>query len=139
MADLKTKPTPVDPDAFIEAVDNPRRREDAKVVRALFGGILGEPPVMWGPTIVGFGRYRYTYDSGHSGEMPLLGFAPRGSSLVVYLDRSFDGADALVARLGKVKLSKGCIYINRLGDVDLGALRELAIDSVASTRARYPG
>ncbi|MFC0632315.1 hypothetical protein [Brevundimonas balnearis] len=75
--EAKTKPTPVSPEAFIDSVDHPGRREDAQAVLALLAEATGHPPVMWGPSIIGFGKYRYTYDSGHSGEAPLAGFSPR--------------------------------------------------------------
>ena len=132
----KTKPTDVDPHAYIAAVDNPRRRADAQAVCALLQDVSGEPPVMWGPSIIGFGVKRYLYDSGHGGEICALGLSPRSANLVLYIDRSFPEAEALVARLGKVKPSKGCLYITDLSKVDMGALRDLAAASLAAQGER---
>lgn len=126
----KTKPTDADATAYIAAVEDPRRRADAQAVSALFGEVSGEPPVMWGPSIVGFGVRRYTYDSGHSGEICALGFSPRKANLVLYIQRCFPEAEALVARLGKLKASAGCLYVSDLAKVDLGALRALAEGSL---------
>ena len=94
--------------------------------------VTGEPPVMWGPSIIGFGSYR-----GPTGDWPIAGFSPRKANLVVYT-MGFAGQDALLARLGKHKTSVACLYINKLADVDLDVLRQIAETSVADTRARYP-
>lgn len=91
-----------------------------------------------GPSIIGFGRYRYTYDSGHSGEMCKIGFSPRKAQLVLYGMAGFEGREALLARLGKHKTGKGCLYINKLADVDLGVLREIAQQGWAAMSAKYP-
>jgi hypothetical protein len=126
MAELKTKPTGVAVDAFLEAVPNPQRREDGKALREMFERISGEPAVMWGPSIVGFGEYHYRYASGHEGDMCRIGFSPRSTELVLYIGATHpDGAD-LLARLGKHKTGKGCLYIKKLSDVD-GEVLELMI------------
>ncbi|MFY7852964.1 MAG: DUF1801 domain-containing protein, partial [Brevundimonas sp.] len=96
--EAKTKPTPISPEAFIDAVDHPGRREDAHAVLALLTEATGEPPVMWGASIIGFGKYRYTYDSGHSGEAPLVGFSPRKANLVLYMAAYDDGRNDFLAR-----------------------------------------
>ena len=137
-ADAKTRPTPVSPEAFIDAVDHPGRREDARAVLALLAEATGEPPVMWGPSIIGFGRYRYTYDSGHSGEAPLVGFSPRKANLVLYMAADEDARTAFLARLGKHKTGKGCIYLNRLADVDSAVIAEMARWSMKTLRERHP-
>jgi hypothetical protein len=122
----KTLPTGQDVDAFIAAMADERRREDARMLTGLLAGWTGEPPVMWGSSIVGFGRYHYRYESGHEGTAPLVGFAPRKSSLVLYLVAGFEERyPKLIARLGPHKAGKGCLYLKRLENVDREALREL--------------
>ena len=93
---------------------------------------------MWGPSIIGFGRYHYRYDSGHEGDAPRLGFSPRKAHLVVYVMSGFKGQDDMIARIGKVKTSVSCMYIKRLDQIDLGVLREMAVASLAQMRALYP-
>jgi len=93
---------------------------------------------MWGPTIVGFGSYHYKYASGHEGDSALVGFAVRGKELVVYTAPGFEGRDVLLAKLGKHKIGKACVYIRRLADVDLKVLETLVEQSVADTKRRYP-
>lgn len=136
--EAKTKPTDVAVDAFIDAVENPKRREDARVLAALFAEIMGEPCRMWGPSIIGAGSYRYTYDSGHSGESCILGFSPRKGALVLYLAPGEALREPLLARLGKHTTKGGCIYLKSLSDVDLGVVREMAEATVANRRAQYP-
>jgi hypothetical protein len=136
--EAKTKANDVSVADFIAAVENPRRRADAETLCTLFGEISGEPPVMWGPAIIGFGRYHYRYDSGHEGDAPRLGFSPRKAHIVVYVLPGFSEWEAMIARLGKVKTSVSCLYINRLDQIDMGVLRELAVASLAEMRERYP-
>ncbi|MEU8298973.1 DUF1801 domain-containing protein [Micromonospora sp. NPDC048909] len=121
-----TVPTDVSVDDFLAAVPDDRRRADAERLRALMGEVTGEPAAMWGPSIVGFGSYHYTYESGRSGDAPLVGFSPRKQQLVVYLVGGFEARyGAVLARLGPHKTGKGCLYLKRLDDVDESALREL--------------
>jgi Domain of unknown function (DU1801) len=130
-----TSPTGADVDAFLDSVEDGRRREDARSLCALMQEVTGEPPVMWGSSIVGFGRYHYRYESGHEGDSPLAGFAPRKQHLVVYLIGDFeDRHKAIMARLGRVKTGKGCLYLKRLDHVDRDALRELIERSVRVRR-----
>lgn len=135
MAELKTKATAVDPAAYIAAVANARRRRDAEAMDALLREVTGEAPRMWGPSIIGYGAYRYTYDSGRSGEMCRIGFAPRASALVLYASACMPGRDGMVARLGPVKTGVGCIYIADLSRLDLDALRDLCTASWAEHAA----
>lgn len=138
MADVKTKPTPVDVAAFIDAVENPVRRADAQTVCAMLERITGESPKMWGASIIGFGSYHYRYDSGHEGDMCRLGFSPRKAQLVLYvLSDTPDEAEKL-ARLGKHKTGKSCLYINKLADVDMAVLEDIARDALADMNAKYP-
>ena len=137
IAELKTRANEADVDAFIEAVEHPVRREDARTVRALMERISGQPAKMWGPSIIGFGSYRYTYDSGHSGEMCRIGFSPRKAQLVLYVDAP--GAPAeLLARLGKHRTGKSCLYVNKLADIDLAVLEELVRDGLRRVDAAHP-
>ena len=136
--EAKTKPTEVSVPDFIAAVENPHRRADAETLLALFEEISGEPARMWGPSIIGFGRYHYRYASGHEGDAPRLGFSPRKAQTVVYAMSGFAGQDAVIARMGKVKTSVACLYINRLGQIDMDALRDLATGSLAHMRELYP-
>ena len=138
MAETKTKPTAVTADAFIDAVADPVRREDAKTVRAMMERITGEPATMWGPSIIGFGRYHYTYDSGHEGEMCRLGFSPRKAELVLYVLTQDPAQAAQLARLGKHKTGKSCLYIKKLADVDMAVLEEITQGALDYMDARYP-
>jgi hypothetical protein len=138
MAEIKTKPTEVTADAFIDAVENPVRREDAKTVRAMMERITGQPAQMWGPSIVGFGSYHYKYDSGHEGTMCRLGFSPRKAELVLYVLTGAESQEPLLARLGKHKTGKSCLYIKKLADVDMDVLDELTRDALAYMDERYP-
>ena len=138
MSELKTRPTDASVEAFINGVENARRREDARAVCALLGEITGETPVMWGESIIGFGRYTYVNTTKKPADWPIIGLSPRKANLVVYAMAGAGERPDLLARLGKVKTSVACLYINRLEDVDMGALRELCEWSVAAMRARYP-
>lgn len=138
MAETKTKPTPVSVEDFIAAVENPGRREDAQVVVVLMSEVSGEPPVMWGPSIIGFGKYHYRYDSGHEGDAPTVGFSPRKANLVLYVGGDEPERLALLARLGKHRTGKACVYVNRLSDLDLDVLRDLTRLSINTIKARYP-
>ena len=134
MAEPKTKPTDVPVADFIAAVDNPRRRADAEVMQALLTEVSGAAPVMWGPSIVGYGSYR-----GPTGDWPMIAFSPRKAQLVLYVMGDFEARGDLVSRLCKVSTKGGCIYINRMDAVDEGVLRDLAAASLAHMRAKYPG
>jgi hypothetical protein len=133
----KTTATSVDPRAFIDSVKSEGKRRDAQELVAMMREITGEPPRMWGPTIVGFGSVHYRYDSGREGDICLTGFSPRTAAIVVYLGADLDNS-ALLAKLGKHKTGKGCLYVNKLDDVDRGILRKLIEHSVREARKRYP-
>jgi len=125
MAEIKTRPTGVAVDAFLDAVPDPQRREDGKALRALFERITGEPATMWGPSIVGFGDYHYKYASGHEGDMARIGYSPRAKELVLYIGATNPEAADLLARLGKHRTGKSCLYVKRLSDVDMAVLEEM--------------
>lgn len=133
----KTQPTDVDPVAFIAAVDHPRRRADAEVLLGLMSRATGCPPTMWGPSIVGFGRYRYRYDTGREGEFLMAGFAPRQANLVVYILPGLDQFGDELDRLGKHKVGRSCLYINKLDDVDLAVLESIVVRSMELLDAEY--
>jgi hypothetical protein len=137
MAENKTKPTIVSPTAFIKQVDE-RRRKDCQELVALMRDITGHPPKMWGASIVGFGQYHYKYASGREGDSLLTGFSPRKQDLVLYLGPGIENTDVM-AKLGKHKAGKGCLYLKKLDDIDRRVLRTLIEQSVAIMRARYPG
>jgi Domain of unknown function (DU1801) len=136
MARAKTKPTALAPRDFIAAVRDPARRTDAEALARIFQRATGEKPVMWGPSIIGFGTYHYRYESGREGDMCLAGFSPRSTAFALYALSGAKGEDALLARLGKFKRAKACLYIKRLGDVDASVLEELVRSSAAHTRER---
>ena len=138
MYELKTKTTEVGVDAFLDAVPDSQRREDAGKVRAMMERLSGEPAKMWGPSIVGFGRYHYKYDSGHEGDMARIGFSPRAKELVLYLVGGFPPHQALMDRLGKYRTGKSCLYIKRLSDVDESVLEALVAESLDYMREKYP-
>ena len=126
MASHKTLPSEESAEAFIAAVPSDARREDAQKLCGLLANWTGEPPVMWGASIVGFGCYRYRYDSGHEGTSALVGFSPRKANLVVYLVGGVqDRYPKLLQQLGPHKVGKGCLYLNRLDDVDQEVLHAL--------------
>ena len=137
MSGPKTKPTRVSAERHIAAMANEEQRNDARTLVALMRRVTKQPPRMWGPTIVGFGSYHYKYASGHEGDSALTAFAARGRELVVYI-AAFDGRDALLAKLGKHKAGKVCVYVRRLADVDLKVLEKLVARSMADTKRRYP-
>jgi hypothetical protein len=136
--DLKTRETEVGVDEFIEAVPDAQRREDARKLRAMMERISGFPAKMWGPSIVGFGRYHYRYDSGHEGEMARIGFSPRAKELVLYLIGGFPRHQALMDRLGKYRTGKSSLYVKRLSDVDESVLEALIAEGLAYMREKYP-
>lgn len=125
MAENKTKPTEIAPVDFIAAVEHPTRRADAQSLDALFQEVTGWQPKMWGPTIIGYGAYDYTYDTGYSGTSLATGFSPRKANLVLYIIPGYADFGHILDRLGKYKLGKACLYINKLADVDLDVVREI--------------
>jgi hypothetical protein len=133
MADIKTKPTKVSPAEFIKQVESEHKRKDCEELVALMTEVTGDPPQMWGPSIIGFGKYHYKYESGREGDICVTGFSPRQANLVLYLGPEIHD-EKLVAKLGKHKVGKGCLYINKLDDVDRTVLRKLVMKSVAERR-----
>jgi hypothetical protein len=130
----KTKPTKESVFAFLNAIANDRKRADAKAIDKLLRAVSGEKPVLWGANIVGYGQYE-----SRSGPWPIIGFSPRKANLVVYVMDGYPQRGELLARLGKHKLGKSCLYLNKLADVDQDVLAEMAAASVAAMRAKYGG
>ena len=138
MAETKTKPAATSVDAFIEAVADPGRREDAWIVRAMMERLSGEPARMWGSSIIGVGQYHYRYESRHEGDACRLGFSPRKAELVLYVLTGEPSEAGLLARLGKHKTGKSCLYIKRLADVDMAVLEEIMRGTLAHMDETYP-
>ncbi len=145
MSDAKTTPTTVSVDDFIAAVEPASKREDAKVLDALFRKVTGESPQMWGPTIIGYGSYHYKYDSGREGDSLRSGFSPRKAKHSLYLmGRYCDEAtgkkvDGLLAKMGKHKTGASCVYVNKLADIDLSILEEIIGVCWDAMNRKYPG
>ncbi|UVO51422.1 DUF1801 domain-containing protein [Sphingomonas sp. SUN019] len=136
MAEMKTRATQSDVAVLLDRAEPEQRRVDGKVLAETFARVTGETATMWGPSIVGYGRYRYRYESGREGESCRVGFSPRKAALVLYVDAG--SHDALLARLGKHSTGKGCLYVKKLADVDGGVLEQVIAAAWADNRARYP-
>jgi hypothetical protein len=138
MPEAKTKPTSVSVEEYLASKAGPEQLADCKALMALLKKVTKQSPKMWGPSIVGYGSYSYKYESGRTGESCLTGFAVRGRELVVYLVAEGQGQQALLAKLGKHKMGKACLYFKRLEDLDTTVLEELVSESVAETKRRHP-
>ena len=137
MAELKTKKTGTSVEDFLASIENDRRREDARAVTALMRNVTGLKPKMWGPSIIGFGQYHYKYDSGHEGDMCMIGLSPRKQRLVLYIMPGFKGQEAMLKRLGKHKTGKSCLYLKKLADVDEDVLEAMIREAFDFMRQRY--
>jgi hypothetical protein len=137
MAENKTKPTKASVEDYIASRANAQQRSDCRELMKLFRRVTRQSPWMWGPSIVGYGSYRYTYESGRTGEAPLAGFAIRGRELVVYLMTEGEEQRSLLSKLGKHRMTKACLYFKQLADLDKSALEKLVVGSVAEARRRY--
>ena len=137
MAENKTKPTDASVEDYIASRANAQQRADCRELMVLFKKVTRYSPKMWGPSIVGYGSYRYTYESGRTGEMPVAGFAIRGRELVVYLLPEGEEQRSLLSKLGKHKMGKVCLYFKQLADLDKSVLEKLVINSIADLRRRY--
>ena len=138
MAELKTKETRASVSAFLAAIEDPEQRADARRIARLMREATGCRARLWGTSIVGFDRYHFRYASGREGDWPIVGFSPRKRELSVYLMSGFGGQAKRLARLGRHRKGKSCLYIRRLSDVDPDVLRELVVASVAAMRRKYP-
>lgn len=134
-AELKTRRTMASVEGFLEGVDE-ARRDDCRTLLRIMKKATGEGPRMWGSTIVGFGTYHYKYDSGREGDWFLTGFSPRTQDLTIYITSGFDRHEALLARLGRHRIGKSCLYVKRLADVDLAVLETLLSASIRHPLAK---
>jgi hypothetical protein len=137
MAELKTKATDASIEEYIASRANEEQAAGCKTLIAILKKVTKHQPKMWGPSIVGYGSYRYTYESGRTGEMCLVGFAIRGRDLVVYLAADGPEQQALLPKLGKYKMGKACLYFKRLAEVDKKVLEQLVAGSIAELKSRY--
>jgi hypothetical protein len=135
--ELKTKATKSSVEKFLDSIESEQKRDDAYTILDMMQKAIKEEPKMWGPSIIGFGTYHYKYDSGHEGDMCRIGFSPRKAALTLYILMGFEGYDELMAKLGKYKTSKACLYIKKLEDVDLKVLKQLITLSVKYTKVKY--
>jgi hypothetical protein len=133
----KTQITDVDPVEFIASVEHPTRRSDAEALLEMMTRVTKCPPKMWGPTMIGFGRYHYKYESGREGDYLITGFSPRKATMVLYVMSGFDEIGDQLAELGKHRLGKGCLYVNKLADIDLEVLEHIVVDGVTTMRQNY--
>lgn len=139
MPENKTQPTDQSVAAYLATRASPEQAQDCQALMAMCERLIGQGPAMWGPSIVGFGAYRYRYDSGREGEAPLAGFAVRGRDLVVYLGCETPVQTGLLARLGKHKMGKSCLYFKRLADLDTAVLEALITAAAAEAQSRHVG
>lgn len=137
MYEQKTKETDNSVLEFIENVEHPNKREDAYRLLDIFTETTGYPAKMWGPSIIGFGSYHYKYESGHEGDAPLVGFSPRKAKISLYFATGDAERDALLQQLGKHTASKGCVYINKVADINEEVLKALINQSVSFLNRKY--
>lgn len=135
--ELKTKASEIKPKDFIAAMEDGARKKDAELLLKWMTKVTGLKPKMWGPSIIGFGRYAYTYDSGHSGEMCMTGFSPRKANMVLYILPGYTDISDKLARLGKHKIGKSCLYVNKLADVDMDVLEEIVLFGLEHVRKNH--
>lgn len=137
MTENKTKATDANVSDYIASRAQAQQGDDCHALMAVLENLTGQPGKMWGPSIVGYGFYSYTYDSGRSGEAPLTGFAIRGRELVLYLSVDSEEQQALLTRLGKHKMGKSCLYFKQLAALDSSVLEQLISGSITELRQRY--
>ena len=135
--EAKTKATGVSPADYIASLDEGPRKRDAEMLLPWYEKVTGLKARMWGPSIIGFGRYAYTYDSGHSGEFMLSGFSPRKAQMVVYILPGYRDLSEKLARLGPHKTGKSCLYLSKLSAIDMTVLEEMVVDGIAYMRKNY--
>jgi hypothetical protein len=138
VAELKTKQTDASVAAYLDAIDDAKRRDDCRAIADIMRRVTKHEPKMWGASIVGFGSYHYKYESGHEGDACLVGFSSRKAEISLYLMAGRQARETLLAALGKHSAGKGCVYVKRLADIDVRVLEKLIRESVAEIRRRYP-
>ncbi|WP_179414440.1 DUF1801 domain-containing protein [Mucilaginibacter sp. E4BP6] len=137
MTEVKTKPTEISADSFIATIEDDKVRADCYTIINLMENITGEKPKMWGPAIIGFGKYTYKYESGRSGEICITGFSPREANITLYVLAGFPGQEELLQKLGKHKSGKGCLYIKKLDDVKVDVLEILIKESFKFLKEKH--
>jgi hypothetical protein len=137
MAQNKTQPTTQSAEAFLNRIENDKKRQDAFEVLQMMQDITGKAPVMWGDSIIGFDQYHYKYASGREGDFLIVGFSPRKTALTLYLSSGFERYDELMPKLGKYKTGKSCLYVKKLEDINREVLAELITQSVQYMRDKY--
>ncbi|MEQ9261446.1 MAG: DUF1801 domain-containing protein [Roseovarius sp.] len=138
MPENKTQATDASPEAFLATVAPARRRQEAERLLPFFARVTGFPPVMWGPAIIGYGRYHYTYASGREGDFLATGFSPRKAALSIYVLPGYQDYGGILSRLGKHKLGRSCLYVTRLEEIDMAVLEELIRAGLKDLAARWP-
>ena len=138
MAENKTQKTDVNPQSYIDAISKDDRRADCQKILEMMAEMTGWEPKMWGATIVGFGEYHYKYDSGREGDALRIGFSSRAQNISIYIMPGYQDFEDELARLGKYKIGKACLYINRLSDVDEAVLREIMAKGLRLLEEKYP-
>lgn len=136
-ANNKTQPHDASVETYIDSIEHKGRAEDARILMEMMTEVTGEPARMWGSSIIGFGEYHYTYESGREGDHMLTGFAPRKANMVVYIMPGFKSYQKLLDKLGKFKTGASCLYLGRLAGVDTGVLRKLVERSVKDMKKKY--
>lgn len=134
----KTKPTDASVNEFIEQIEKPSKKQDAYRLLDIFYEETGYEPVLWGPSIIGYGAYHYKYATGHEGDAAITGFSPRKTAHALYLDPGDNRREELLSKLGKHKSGKSCVYINKIADIDEAVLREMIRRTVTAVKERYP-
>ena len=138
MAELKTKPTKMKVSAFLDAVEDEKKRKDCRELVALMRSVTGKNPKMWGNAIIGFGSYHYKYKSGREGDWMVTGFSPRKQNISIYIMPSFSDYGAMMKKLGKYTTGKSCLYVKDLDDIDRKILRKLVQKSIVDMMQMYP-
>lgn len=138
MSEIKTKQTNASPEDFINAIADEKKRQDGLSLLKMYTAITGQPAKMWGPSMIGFGTYHYKSErSSQEGDWPLAAFSPRKASLTLYVMPGVNDYSDLLEKLGKHKTSKGCLYINKLADVDLDVLQQIIKKSYVDAKVQY--
>ncbi|PIC80993.1 hypothetical protein CSV75_04225 [Sporosarcina sp. P18a] len=138
MYELKTKETDRSVIEFIEEIGQPKKREDAFKLVDIFTETTGYKAKMWGPSIIGFGKYHYKYSSGHEGDAPIVGFSPRKAKISLYITLENEEREKLLKDFGKYTTGKSCIYVNKIADIEIEILRKLIKQSAAFIKEIYP-
>ncbi len=133
----KTRPTAMSPREFVASIEHPNRRADAEALLDVFARVTGMTARMWGPSIIGYGEYHYKYESGREGDFLMTGFSPRKAGLVFYIMPGYAKMGDMLERLGKHRIGKSCLYVNKLTDLDLDVLEEIIVAGIEDVRARY--